>query len=76
MNKLIARITGTGISLTLISQLAKNALAQTASTASASKGGTSSSLPEAGTTELTYLIFGFGVMLFVFGMMKLVKSFR
>jgi len=76
MNKLIARITGTGISLTLISQFAQNVFAQTSSTASAGKGGTSSSLPDAGTTELTYLIFGFGVLLFVFGMMKLVKSFR
>lgn len=65
-------ISATGVSLTL----ATSAFAQTSSTGSASKGGTSSSLPDAGSTELTYLIFGFGVLLFVFGMMKLVKSFR
>lgn len=65
-----------GIYLTL----AQNVLAQTASPATlpATGGGgaTSSALPSAGTTELTYLIFIAGVALFVFGMMKLVASFR
>ena len=72
IRKAIGVSTSLGVSLTL----AGNAFAQTASTGSASKGGTSSSLPDAGSTELTYLIFGFGVLLFVVGMMKLVKSFR
>lgn len=46
------------------------------STSSASKGGTSGSLPSAGTTEITYAIFIAGVLLFVFGTLKLVASFR
>lgn len=66
-----------GVSLTL----ASSAFAQTSATASStlSKGGldgSSSSLPSAGNTEITYLIFGFGILLFVVGMMKLVSSFR
>ncbi len=76
MKKVVARIVGAGTSLTLLSQFVSNVLAQTSSTSSASKGGTSSSLPSAGSTEITYLVFGFGVVLFVFGMMKLVKSFK
>lgn len=50
---------------------AQNALAQS-STSSA----TSSSLPNAGSTGITYVIFAGGVGLFVFGMMKLIASFR
>lgn len=66
-----------GISLTL----ASSAFAQTSATASSTLskgglGGSSSSLPSAGNTEITYLIFGFGILLFVVGMMKLVSSFR
>lgn len=66
-----------GVSLTLTS----NAFAQVGATSSStlSKGGlgsSSSSLPSAGGTEITYLIFGFGILLFVVGMMKLVSSFR
>lgn len=55
--------------------IATNTFAQS-STSSASKGGTSSSLPGAGTTEITYLIFVVGMVLFVFGTLKLVASFR
>jgi hypothetical protein len=55
--------------------LASNTLAQTA-TGSAGKGGTNGALPNAGTTELTYLLFLGGVILFVFGMLKLVFSYR
>jgi len=40
------------------------------------KGGTSGALPNAGTTELTYLLFIGGVILFVFGTLKLVLSYR
>lgn len=63
---------GTVISLLSI---ATNALAQLSSTDS-SKGGTSSSLPDAGTTDITYMIFVFGVMLFVFGTIKFVRSWQ
>lgn len=73
VKKAIGVASSLGVSLTL----ATSAFAQTASTGSATtKGGTSSSLPAAGSTELTYLVFGFGVLVFVAGMMKLVKSFR
>lgn len=71
VRKLIGISSAVGISLTL----ATSAFAQTA-TGSASKGGTESSLPSAGTTEITYAIFAFGVVLFVFGIMRFVKSFR
>lgn len=40
------------------------------------KGGTSGALPDAGSTELTYLLFIGGVILFVFGTLKLVLSWR
>lgn len=71
IRKVVGVISGAGVSLTLVT----SAFAQSTSTGSASKGGTSSSLPSAGSVEITYLIFGFGILLFVFGMMKLVKSF-
>ena len=51
-----------------------NAFAQIA-TASAGKGGTDGALPNAGTTGLTYLIFVAGVVLFVFGTLKLILSY-
>lgn len=51
------------------------AFAQSA-TDSASKGGTSGALPDAGSTELTYVIFIGGVVLFVFGTLKLILSYR
>lgn len=55
--------------------LAQNVFAQTA-TGSASKGGTNGALPNAGSTELTYIIFIGGLVLFVVGTLKLVLSFR
>ncbi|HSX18555.1 MAG TPA: hypothetical protein VLE91_00310 [Candidatus Saccharimonadales bacterium] len=55
--------------------LATNAFAQSA-TSSAPKGGTSGSLPSAGSTEITYLLFVGGIVLFVFGTLKLVTSFK
>lgn len=55
--------------------LAKSAFAQTVATESA-KGGTSGALPDAGTTELTYLLFIGGVLLFVIGTLKLALSLR
>ena len=54
--------------------LASNTFAQTA-TESAGKGGTNGALPNAGTTGLTYLIFIGGVILFVFGTIKLILSY-
>ena len=57
---------------------AQNAFAQTSTSSAAVGGGgaTSSALPNAGTGELTYLFFFGGVALFVFGLMKLVSSYR
>ncbi|OGD98909.1 hypothetical protein A3A49_01765 [Candidatus Curtissbacteria bacterium RIFCSPLOWO2_01_FULL_38_11b] len=72
----IAKITGISTSAILWLTFASSALAQTSSTSSASKGGTSSSLPAAGSTELTYLLLIGGVVLFVIGAVKLVLSFR
>ncbi len=57
--------------------LAQNAFAQSATSSSSVGGGaTSGALPNAGTVELTYVFFAGGVALFVFGMIKLVSSFR
>lgn len=55
--------------------LTSSVFAQTA-TGSAGKGGTNGALPSAGTTEITYAIFIGGVLLFVFGTLKLVASFK
>lgn len=71
----LPRIAGIALSVLTYLVLASNTFAQTA-TGSAGKGGTSGALPNAGTTELTYLLFLGGVILFVFGMLKLVLSFR
>jgi len=70
------KVAGVASALAVSLALASNAFAQSATGSAASKGGTSSALPDAGTTEITYAIFAFGVVLFVFGTMKLVKSFR
>lgn len=59
----------------LIFANATTVLAQTA-TGGASKGGTGGALPAAGTTEITYIFFIGGLVLFVFGMMRLVMSFK
>jgi hypothetical protein len=74
----IARLATVSASASLWLTLAANALAQTASTGSAStsKGGTTGALPEAGSTEITYAIFIGGVLLFVFAMLKFILSFR
>jgi len=71
----LARITSFASSAALFLSVTKFALAQTA-TISAPKGGTDGSLPGAGSTELTYLLFIGGVLLFVFGMLKLILSYR
>ena len=77
MKSIVSRIIGFFSSLALMLGLAQAAFAQTSSTASAtSKGGTVSSLPAAGSTELTYFLFIGGAVLFVIGAVKLVASFR
>lgn len=75
MVKILPRIGGIASSTITFLTLASSVFAQTA-TSGAAKGGTSGALPNAGMTEITYAIFMAGVILFVFGMMKLVGSFR
>ncbi|MBI2012348.1 hypothetical protein HYW39_01150 [Candidatus Curtissbacteria bacterium] len=70
-----ARLVGITSSASLWLVAAGTVLAQTA-TDSASKGGTSGALPNAGSTELTYLLFIGGALLFVVGTLKLILSFR
>ncbi|OGD93326.1 hypothetical protein A2697_00665 [Candidatus Curtissbacteria bacterium RIFCSPHIGHO2_01_FULL_41_44] len=73
----LARFIGFASSLGLWFKLAGNVLAQTATSGAAKGGtGTSGALPSAGSTELTYLLFLGGVILFVFGTLKLMLSFR
>lgn len=71
----IARVIGFSSPLGAGLLFAKSVFAQ-AATAGASKGGTGSSLPNAGSTELTYLLFLGGMVLFVFGTLKLILSYR
>lgn len=71
----LPKVVGLSSSVATFLNLASNAFAQSA-TAGAAKGGTSGALPGAGTTEITYAIFVLGVVLFVFGMLRLVLSFR
>jgi len=74
MTKKLPKVIGIASTALTYLALATNTFAQ--ATGSASKGGTSSSLPNAGSTELTYLLFVGGVVLFVFGTIKLVLSYR
>ena len=71
----LARITSIASSAALFFSVAGHVLAQSA-TISAPKGGTSGALPGAGSTELTYFLFIGGVLLFVFGMLKLILSYK
>ena len=71
---ILARIVGASSALAVILKSAGYVLAQSAT--DAAKGGTDSSLPDAGTTEITYFIFLGGALLFAFGTLKLVLSFR
>jgi hypothetical protein len=71
----VGRIIGFFSSLLLWLSLSENVFAQTA-TGSASKGGTSGSLPNAGSTEITYFLFIGGLILFVVGTLKLALSFK
>ncbi len=58
--------------------VATNAFAQTVTELPSTGGGegTASSLPNAGTEGYTYIIFGVGVLLFIYGMLRLVLSYR
>jgi hypothetical protein len=74
---MITRAAGVISSIAAYLSFAQNAFAQTATSSSSVGGGaTSGALPNAGTVELTYVFFAGGVALFVFGMVKLVSSFR
>jgi hypothetical protein len=81
MSKL-ARIVGVSSSIGVFLAAVGNVLAQAATdsaTFTPPIGGgesTTSSLPNAGTSGLTYLIFAVGAMLFVYGMLRLVLSYR
>lgn len=71
----IARLAAITSSASLWLTLAASAFAQSA-TESAPKGGTNGALPSAGSTELTYIIFAGGVLLFVFATLKFILSFK
>jgi len=76
MKKIAARVIGYS-SATIWLALAQSALAQTStSTPSAEpKGGTESALPNAGSTELTYILFLGGMALLIFGAVRLIASY-
>ena len=69
----LARVIGSLTPLALLLARAGNVFAQSAT---GGAGATSGALPGAGTTEITYVIFLGGVVLFVFGTLKLLLSFR
>lgn len=71
----LPKVIGLSTTVATFLTLASNVFAQ-AATSGAAKGGTSGALPSAGTTEITYAIFVVGVVLFVFGMLKLAASYR
>ena len=71
----VGRVIGFFSSLLLWLSLSENVFAQSA-TDSAGKGGTSGALPNAGSTEITYILFIGGLILFVVGTIKLALSFR
>ena len=57
--------------------LAQSALAQTSTSSPSAepKGGTEGALPDAGSTELTFLLFLGGAALIIFGLTKLIASY-
>ena len=69
----LARIISFSSSIAILLSRAGSVFAQSATSGA---GATSGALPGAGTTELTYAIFLGGVVIFVFGTMKLLLSFR
>lgn len=77
MKKLARIITSASVSSVFLA-LAKSAFAQTATLSADTGGGagTDSALLDAGTKEITYLLFFAGLILFVFGSLKIVASLR
>lgn len=77
MKKLARIITSASVSSAFFT-LAKSALAQTATLSADTGGGagTDSALLDAGSREITYLLFFAGLALFVFGSIKIAASFR
>ena len=73
MTKKLPKIIGLTSSTIAFLTFAASAFAQSATSGAS---GTSGALPGAGSTELTYILFVGGVILFVIGMLKLVGSYR
>ena len=77
MKKIAARVIGYS-SATIWLALAQGAAFAQTSTSSPSaepKGGTEGALPDAGSTELTFLLFLGGAALIIFGLTKLIASY-
>ena len=76
MKKIAARVIGYSSAVVWLT-FAQSALAQTStsSPSAAPKGGTEGALPDAGSTELTFLLFLGGVALIIFGATKLIASY-
>lgn len=72
----LARLGGVSFSAGLVLSTAANVFAGVATPSGGVGGGSSSSLPNAGSTGLTYLIFVGGVLLFIWGVLKLALSYR
>lgn len=72
----LARLSGFSISLTITLTSITSALADVATPSGGVGGGTGSALPNAGNSGLTYLIFAAGALLFIYGMLRLVSSYR
>lgn len=77
--KQLARLFASASVPGLLLSFAKAAFAQTATLSAETgggTGGTESALLDAGSKEITYLLFFAGLALFVFGSLKIVASFR
>ena len=76
MKKIAARVIGYS-SATIWLALAQSALAQTSTSSPSAepKGGTEGALPNAGSAELTYLLFLGGMALLIFGTVRLIASY-
>jgi len=75
--KKLARFSGFSVSVIAILSSAADVFADATASAGIGGGeGTGSSLPDAGTSGFTYLIFAAGALLFIWGMTKLALSYR
>jgi len=70
----LARFLTAGSATGIFLSISKSVFAQTATLSAG--GGTNSALLDAGTRELTLVLFFSGLALFVFGSLKIVASFR